>query len=356
MRSQLLVDPRERPARTAGLSVLAVTNMYPTPEKPAWGVFVEQQVQGLRQLGVKVDVFYVDRRQYGMRSYYRMATPLREAVAHYNPSILHVMYGGVMASKVTSWRWPIPKIVTFHGSDLLGDNLSGFIRKWIGRYGVYCSGRAARNADGVVVVAGRLRQTLGSRVPESKIRVIPCGIDLSRFRPMDKWGCQEQLGWNDQHFHVLFPAHQKNAVKRPWLAEAAVQELRKTGSSVELHYLNGVTNAEVPVWINASDVVLLTSAHEGSPTVVKEALACNVPVVSVDVGDVAERIREIEGCFLAAPDATELAEKLTLVRQHKARIHGRNKMQELSIEASARTLSSFYVEILDAMRCCSASF
>jgi glycosyltransferase involved in cell wall biosynthesis len=101
----------------------------------------------------------------------------------------------------------------------------------------------------------------------------------------------------------------------------------------------------VPLWINASDVLLLTSFHEGSPTVVKEALACGVPVVSVDVGDVRERIQGVKGCYIATPDPNDLAAKLRLVFSTGQRISSHN-IQEVSLESVAVKLKRFYSDLL----------
>jgi glycosyltransferase involved in cell wall biosynthesis len=340
-------DAGARPGPMAEkLTVLAVTNLYPTKKRPAWGVFIEQQVKGLRQIGLDVNVSYVNRVDDGVRAYFRMMHPLRSAVREFKPQVLHVMYGGIMAAMVARREWGIPVVVTFHGSDLLGENLSGWFRKWISQYGVYCSWCAARRADGVIVVSERLERALPSAIPRSKVRVISCGIDLERFGPLNKTVCRRQLGWSEGTFHVLFPSHRRNSVKRPWLAAAAVEILKGRGVQAELHYLDGIPNARVPIWLNASDVLLLTSAHEGSPTVVKEALACDVPVVSVDVGDVADRIAGIKGCSLAEPTPEHLADKLSLVQRTGCRIQARGRMRELSLESTANTLARYYAEIV----------
>jgi len=328
------------------LSILAVTNMYPTDAHPTLGVFVEQQVKGLRALGLKVDVFYVDRAGQGMGSYFRMLKPLNAAVQETKPALLHVMYGGVMADRVARWNSHCPTIVTFHGSDLLGENFSGRWRRWISHYGIRCSRRAAGNAQGVVVVSQRLKQALTPGLDESKVRVIPCGVDLERFRPLDKINCQRQLGWREGSFHVLFASNNGDPVKRPGLAAAAVAVLNGAGVPAELHYMRGVANTEVPIWMNASDVLLLTSIHEGSPTVVKEALGCGLPVVSVDVGDVAERIEGIEGCHLAMPESEDLAAKLRLVQRTDSRVNARERIQELSVGSIALKLERFYRDSL----------
>jgi len=257
-----------------------------------------------------------------------------------------VMYGGVMADQIVRRNHLRPVVVTFHGSDLLGENLSGWLRKGISHYGVYCSRRAARAAEGVIVVARHLAKAFNSTADANKIRVIPCGIDLERFKPLDPLACKRQLGWEASRFHVLFASSNGDPVKRPWLANAAVAQLNGPGPSVQFHYLRGVPNADVPVWLSASDVLLLTSVHEGSPTIVKEALACDLPVVSVNVGDVAERIEGIEGCYLAQPDPADLAEKLCRVRQDGKRLNCRARLEELSIVSVAHKLKRCYEETI----------
>jgi glycosyltransferase involved in cell wall biosynthesis len=255
------------------------------------------------------------------------------------------MYGGVMADQIVRHYHLRPVVVTFRGSDLLGENLSGWLRKIISRYGVYCSRRAAKAADGVIVVARHLTRALNGAATGDKVRVIPSGIDLERFKPMDSVLCKQRLGWNPHSFHVLFASSSGDPVKRPWLAKAAVAQTSHPGRAAELHYMTGIPSAEVPVWINASDALLLTSLHEGSPNIVKEALACGVPVVSVDVGDVAERIEGIDGCHLARPTPPDLGAKLSLVRQRGKRVDCRSRLEELSIMRVAHKLKRCYEDI-----------
>ena len=328
------------------MRILAITNMYPSTAFPSRGVFVQEQIKGLRAVGLEVRVLFVDRRRKGPLAYYRMRSQIARTVAEFDPDVIHVMYGGVMAHQVARRHHGRPLMVTFHGSDLLGENLSGWIRKMISHYGVYCSRRAARAADGVVVVARHLMGALNGAVPRDRIHVIPCGIDLERFNPMDSLLCKQKLGWQTDSFHVLFASSNGDPVKRPELAKAAVAQMNHAGRPPVLHYLTGISNGEVPVWLNASDALLLTSMHEGSPTVVKEALACGLPVVSVDVGDVAERIEGVEGCYLARAEPTDLAAKLSLVREHAQRLEPGARLDELSILSIAQELRRCYEEIL----------
>lgn len=327
-------------------TILAVTNMYPTDKHPTLGVFIEQQIEGLREIGLKVHVLFIDRTTHGMSSYLRVLPSVRAAVEDQKPSLLHVMYGGVLADRATRWRPPCPTVVTFHGSDLLGENFSGLWRKWISHYGVRCSRRAARRAQGLVVVSRRLKAALPQGLAEEKVRIIPCGIDLERFRPMPKVKCQRTLGWDERRFHVLFVSNNGDPVKRPWLAAAAVEKVNEGGLPAELHFMRHILNTEVPVWMNASDALLLTSAHEGSPTVVKEALACGLPIVSVDVGDVPERVEGLEGCYIASAEPADLASKLAEVSNLRGRNGRQARVQELGLKEVAFKLSQFYQETL----------
>jgi glycosyltransferase involved in cell wall biosynthesis len=327
------------------MRILAITNMYPTARAVHLGTFVEQQVESLRRIGLMVDVLFVDRVHDGMGVYLGLRRQLRARIDSFRPDIVHVMYGGIMADLVTGTVRERPTLVTFHGTDLLGEQLSGFVRNRIAGYGVRASWRSARRASGIVVVAKHLRDALPRDVDLQKVKIIPCGIDLARFRPLDRDACRHRLGWAADRFHVLFPSNAGNPVKRPELARAAIDAAVRLGIPAEIHYLRGVSNAEVPVWINASDVLLLTSLHEGSPTIVKEALACHLPVVAVNVGDVADQIREVEGCSLAAAEAGDLACKMLDVHVRGRRLSIAARVQDLSLERIALRLRHFYFEL-----------
>jgi glycosyltransferase involved in cell wall biosynthesis len=146
---------------------------------------------------------------------------------------------------------------------------------------------------------------------------------------------------------VLFPADPANPLKRYSLVEGAVDLLRQEGRRVELHALHGVPNADVPLWMNASDAVVLASAREGSPNVVKESLACNVPVVSVDVGDVRERLRGVDGCYIAEATPEDIAAKLRLVLEEGSRPDAAASVAELSLERVAERLVETYRRVVE---------
>ena len=326
------------------LRVLVVTNTYPTPRCPAAGIFIEQQIAGLRRIGLNVDVLVINRIEGGMRSYFTVGAELQKCLKRFRPDMVHVMYGGILAEEVTRIVKNRPIVVSFCGSDLLGERLSGPLRGVLSQLGVFASHVAARRAVGVVVKSRNLEEALPSTVDRSKVRIIPNGIDLERFRPLNQIDCCNKLRWDPKKFHVLFTTSSGDPCKRPDLAQAAIEAANRSGVNAEMHTLRGVPHEEVPIWLNGSDAVLLTSLHEGSPNIIKEALACDVPVVSVDVGDVHERISGIEGCYMALPNSDDLGAKLCLVRARGERIAGRERVRHLSLEETALKLKHFYHE------------
>ena len=189
------------------LRILAVTNMYPTLETPGLGTYVEKQIKGLKQIGLHVAVMFVDRTQKGMRAYLGLGRKVRERLTEFHPDVVHIMYGGVMANEVTRNVQDRPTVVSFCGSDLLGENLSGTVRKLISGYGILASHKAARRATGIVVKSKNLHDALPADVYRSKVRIIPNGVDLEWFRPINRDKCRNQLGWDPNVFHILFPAN-----------------------------------------------------------------------------------------------------------------------------------------------------
>ena len=156
----------------APLRVLAVTNMYPTKDDRTFGIFVEQQIESLRALGILVSVLFLNRRKEGRRAYWRIDPMLREWIHRLDPDVVHVMYGGVLAERVTRHVTSRPVIVTYHGSDLQGVGRQGPIVSLTSRYGVWASIRAARRASGVVAVAEHLVKRLPPEIDRRRVRVI----------------------------------------------------------------------------------------------------------------------------------------------------------------------------------------
>ena len=180
--------------------------------------------------------------------------------------------------------------------------------------------------------------------------VIPCGIDLERFENRPMLQARHDLGLPNKERLVLFVGNPKNPIKRYELAESAVARL-DTGLNARLITLHGQPHSQVPVFMDACDALLITSHHEGSPTSVKEALASGLPVVSVPVGDVAERVHGVPECRVSCnDDPEEIARELEQVLRCPARANtGREAVKDLDHRVITERLLSVYRQVASDM-------
>jgi glycosyltransferase involved in cell wall biosynthesis len=178
--------------------------------------------------------------------------------------------------------------------------------------------------------------------PQDKIHVIPNGVNFAQFRPLARVQARAALRWDPDRYYVLFSNNPQIPVKNFALAQAAIEHLRELGMNAELVVANGLPHDTVVQYMNASNALLLSSVAEGSPNVVKEAMACNVPVVSTNVGDVADVIGKTEGCSVCSHDAEALAEGLEKALRHSKRTTGREDIQHLDSAVVAQQVINVY--------------
>lgn len=289
---------------------------------------VKNQAEALIAEGVQVDFFEI--RGKGFRGYMRNVNPLRQHLRTHQYDAIHAHYS--LSAFAASLAGAKPLIVSLMGSDV---KAAGWY-KFIIRFFAFLFRWKA-----IIVKSNDMYRSLGMK----RAVVIPNGVNLDRFRPMDKTECQKKLGWqttnhkrqttNDKYIHILFPANASRPEKDYALAEAAVaaanqhlsfvignlsendepqttnHKLQTTNTHVILHAFSNTPNEETPYWYNAADVVLMTSKWEGSPNAIKEAMACCRPIVATNVGDIAERTSGVEGCFVAqSREPQELARLL----------------------------------------------
>jgi glycosyltransferase involved in cell wall biosynthesis len=179
------------------------------------------------------------------------------------------------------------------------------------------------------------------------VEIIPSGIDLQLFRPMSKERARKFLGLSDGKFLVLFASDPRRLVKRFSLAKEAIR-LLESRLNIELVVTSKVPHSKMPLYMNACDALVLTSKHEGSPNVIKEALACNLPIVSVDVGDVREYISKLKGCVLCKDDSPNtIARGLMSVLEGNRLIKGRQAVKELDETILVWKLIGVYQSVLN---------
>jgi glycosyltransferase involved in cell wall biosynthesis len=200
----------------------------------------------------------------------------------------------------------------------------------------------------VIVKSEALRAALPRTLGGVGVWTIPNGVDTERFAPRDREEARAQLGWPVDGRDVLFPAAADRPEKQFDLAREAVDELATRVTEVRLRPLEGVAHDDVPTWLCAVDAVVLTSSHEGSPNVVKEALACCTPIVSVDVGDVRERIEGLPGCAVVARDPSALAGALAAALATERSCAGRERIAELALPRVAQQIAGIYADVVSS--------
>jgi teichuronic acid biosynthesis glycosyltransferase TuaC len=262
---------------------------------------------------------------------------LRREIREFRPDVIHAHFG-TMTAFIAAVATRIPLVITFHGSDLNPAPGMPWLRSVFGRT---LSHLALRRAAQVVCVSGQLRGRIGYR--RHRVHVVPCGVDFEQFRPMSRELCRTKLGWSRNEKVVLFNARNDSVGKRLDLAEAASNYAKERIPNLRLHVFRGTTHPkDMPLYYGAADSLLMTSDYEGSPMVIKEALACNLPVVSVDVGDVSERLAGVNPSTIVDRDAASIGEALVKIIAMNCRSNGRELIREFSEQAVAEKLAQIY--------------
>ena len=326
-------------SQEAPIRVLMITSGWPQPGQPQTTHFVKRQAEFLRKAGVEVDVFFF-RGARRLWNYVRAWLQVRPKIRSGGHDLVHAQFG---QSGLLALPKDLPLIVTLRGSDILGIVGPGGRHTLQGRISTALARLVVRRADGVVVVSEHMKDHFTTKAP---VLVLPSGLDFELFRTMPRDEARRRLGWSLDKRLVLFAGNPDLPRKRYPLAKAAVDILNRT-LPAELVVAWGVPHSDIPLYMNACDAFVFTSMQEGSPNVVKEALACDLPVVSVKIGDVAERLQGIEGCELCADERPEtIAAGLERVLRRGGRVAGRAAVAHLAEEAITARLLGLYRSVL----------
>jgi teichuronic acid biosynthesis glycosyltransferase TuaC len=278
------------------LRALVVSNMRPDHRHPERGSFVRDQVAALRtleQLDVELYEFPP-----GARALARTARDLRARFGAEEPfDVVHAHFG------LTAWpALAVPahvRALTLHGTDLLHPRTRLFTRAVLPRI------------DLLATVSPGLAEELPRRL-RARAEVLPCGVDIERFRPLPRAQSRAELGLDPRRPYLLFAADPARPEKRYDLARGLAGEL-----GVELLTLGGIAPARVPLWVNAVDAVLVPSEREGFGLAVLEALACDVPVLATPVGIHDEALAELPGTLCAPFDRARWRAALEPLLTHR---------------------------------------
>ena len=211
---------------------------------------------------------------------------------------------------------------------------------------ILLSNIAALRAQALICVSEQLKQALWWR--RSSATVIPDGVDLKRFVVIERDEARRQLGWPLDKAVVVMDAARDPINKGLEVAKAAMLLVQREIPEAELRVFAGVKPDEMPLHYCAADALLCASRQEGSPNVVKEALACNCPVVATEVGDTRERLAHVSPSFLVARDAESIAAALVKILAGRRRCNGREHVLELGIEQVAQRVVEVYRKVKEA--------
>lgn len=286
--------------------------------------FVLEQVNALKKKGIEFDFFQIKGK--GIIGYLNNYKRLIEQIKSIGPDIVHAHYG--LSGLLAVFQRKIPVVTTFHGSDI----------------NVTKNRILSKIADLLSAVSIFVSIDLAIKLNKKKPNVIPCGVDLDVFYPVDKNATRLKLGMSLHKKYLLFSSSFKNTVKNYPLAKAAIAKI--PNDDIELIELKGFDRVKVALLMNAVDAVLLTSFTEGSPQFIKEAMACNTPIISTNVGDVAEIIKDIDGCYLTNNRPEDVASNIQKALKFNNKTNGRNNISRFDNSTIADKIVKLYNSIL----------
>lgn len=321
------------------LHVMMVTNYVEAKKHSSWvGIFVDRQVASLKRAGVQISTFDIGT-SHSLVHLLLKWFELRRQVRKVAPDIVHGQYGtkvGIVAAFAGK-----PAVISFCGGDLLGGSAVSLLRLL---FGFLLSNIAALRADGLICKSEQLRQALWWR--KSRAVVIPNGIDLNLFVPGPQGEARKKLGWNLESPIAILNVGDDAKRKGIDLAQAAMKFVHACLPNAELIVISNVDPARMPLFYQAADVALCCSVLEGSPNMVKEALACNLPVVSTPVGDVPERLAGVSPSCIVSRDPKEFGEAIVNILRTRQRSNGREQVIHLSLEQVASQILIIYRSVL----------
>ena len=280
--------------------------------------FIEEQVNSLKKYGHEIEYFPINRK--GLFGYLKTYLELKKYFKKNRFDLIHAHYG--LSGALACMQRDIPVITTYHGSDihLLKNRLISYFAIFFSEANIFVSERIKIN------------------FMKKKAHVIPCGVDLDVFKPLEKELVRQELGMEHNDNIILFSSYFENQIKNSQLALEAIKLVPDT----KLLELKNHSRTEINLLLNASDCLLMTSFAEGSPQLIKEALVTNCPIISTDVGDVADNIYGVRNCYIVGYDATEIAQTIKYILRYKVRTNGESKKELFSLENSSMKIDKLY--------------
>lgn len=324
------------------LRVLFVTGMHATAQLPSRGIIIHRLAVAIRQRGHTVEMLELGEGN-GLGRYVRARPRVRAVAAVMRPDLVHVYFG---YSGLAVPHLAVPIVSSFLGDDLNGTWTPRGGTTFKSRLGVLLSQYLARRSRRCIIISEQMRSGLWGAGVRAKAVVVRDAVDPLLFYPRSRDEARARLGVVRECALIIFPHRASDPNKRLWLAQAAVEALRRTDPDAELWIVNDVPPDEMPWYYAAADAMIVTSAHEGGPSSAKEALACGLAVASVPVGDVQLAADAPDAMWLAEPVpgalAVALREALRVAREPR-----RSRLPaHLTLPAAAQAIEAIYQEVL----------
>ncbi len=288
--------------------------------------FVYEQIEFIKKdFNIEYDTFFIKGK--GIKGYLKNISTLNRKILNFKPDIVHAHFG--LSGLLACMQRKSPVVITFHGSDvnLLKVLPLSMIAAKLARYNIYVSDKIHRRIK-----------------VNSRYAIVPCGINLDIFYPIEMKIARKNLNMDPQKKYILFNSSFDREVKNSSLAFSAIKKLSE---DCELIELTNSSRDKVNLLLNACNLVLLTSISEGSPQVIKEAMACNCPIVATDVGDIKEVIADTEGCYITSFDPDDVADKIKLAFGFGKRTNGRKKIMHFDNKIIAKKIFNIYQAVVD---------
>ena len=315
------------------MKVLMITPGWPSKSNPDSSPFIFRQYQSLIKHEVDVNVFNFKGNKNPV-NYILALAKIQILLRRNTYDLIHAQWGHTALLALLT---KLPLVVTYRGMDL-----EGIINKK-GKYSTFgklltkISKLTSKIPEEVIVVS----KSLGDKLSRQDYTILPSGIDLKLFKPLNKSESRKNLNLPQDKKLILFAASRKHPRKRYGLATKAISILKQK-SNCELIVCENENPDKVPFYMNAADCLILTSTHEGSPNVIKEALACNLPVVSVEVGDVKERKGNLKHFEICDSTPEEIAKALYRVLSNENEINNRESVLHLDENIITTKLIAIY--------------
>lgn len=296
--------------------------------------FIESQANSLIDKGIEIDYFHI--RTNSISTILNSIAELKKIKSKYN--IIHAHYStNGFFSLLAGTRKKL--VISYLGSDLLGINNSNGTQKKISKLIQFISFIVSIFSIAIIVKSEQMKKKISSKFYKNT-HVIPNGIDFDKFFQTSQKEALEELNLDSNNKNILFLGNTKDTNKNYNLAKQAFQLLPVNTYNLISPY--PVSPSKIPVYLNAADVLLLTSISEGSSNVIKEALACNTPIVTVNAGDAAKNIEDVSKTFLVDYNPQEIAKRIENLCQDSNRTNGRDLINHLEISNIADRIISVY--------------